>query len=239
VGSGMQTAANEVFSFTDYPAQFDPEYIKKRMSGEIIEKYTHKDPQEYILYFEDVAAFEELSQSLQDHLSQYKDKLESRAQIKRSKGSAWWKYTFPMHKEYYSYPKIWCSYRARENIFCLDESNEYIGLTNTTAIFGTNNEMSLKYVLALVNSKLLDFRYKAIGKQTGGGVYEYFENQISKLPIPSISQELQKPFIALVNQIIGAKKNNEDTTGLENQIDCMVYELYGLSEDEIKMIDPA
>ena len=40
VGKGMETAANEVFCFNNYPENFNKSIIKKRMSGEIIEKYT-------------------------------------------------------------------------------------------------------------------------------------------------------------------------------------------------------
>ena len=236
VGKGMETASNEVFSFAEYPSQFDSRFIKSRMSGEIINKYTHDDPKEYLLYFEDVQSFEALPEAIQNHLLSFKDKLSERATVK-NEGRVWWRYSRPMHKEYYHFPKLWCSYRAKENIFCLDESSDFIGLTNTTAIFATNKELGIKYILALLNSKVLNYRYRSIGKQTGSGVFEYFENQISKLPIPKISPEEQKPFIELADQILENKKNGVDTIELENQIDKMVYELYGLSENEIAIVE--
>lgn len=49
IGSGMQTAANEVFMLNEYPNNFPNEFIKKRMSGEIIGKYEIKDLKEFIL----------------------------------------------------------------------------------------------------------------------------------------------------------------------------------------------
>lgn len=239
VGSGMQTAANDVFGFAEYPVQFEATYIKKRMSGEIIEKYTHKEPLEYLLYFENVEKFDELPQNIRDYLSQdeSKKKLENRAEIKRNKSRDWWKYTFPMHKEFYHLPKIWCSYRAKENVFCMDESSDFIGLTNTTVIFGNNLNIDLRYILALLNSTLLNFRYKSIGKQTGSGVYEYFENQVSKIPIPEIDAKSQKPFIDKVDKILELKKSGGDTTELEREIDDMVYALYGLTDDEIAIVE--
>ena len=79
-------------------------------------------------------------------------------------------------------------------------------MTNTTVIFDTNEEISLKYILALLNSKLLTFRYRTIGKQTGNGIFEYFENQISKLPIPNISQKEQEPFIKSADDMIETNK---------------------------------
>ena len=205
IGSGMQTAANDVFCFSEYPAQFPKEYIKRRMCGEIISRYNLRSKEEYMLYFEDVEKFEDLPSSIQEHLNLHKEALMNRAQIKRSKTSAWWKYTFPMHKEYYGLHKIWCSYRAQANEFVLDESTDYIGLTNTTVIFGTNPNISLKYILALLNSSLLNFRYKSIGKQTGSGVFEYFEVGVGSLPIPECAD--QQPFIDLADKMLSLNKD--------------------------------
>ena len=74
-----------------------------------------------------------------------------------------------------------------------------------TVVFETNKDYSIKYILALLNSRLLNYRYKSIGKQTGGGSFEYFPNGIGKLPIPKISLELQQPFIALADSMISLK----------------------------------
>ena len=263
IGKGMETAANKQFLFKEYPNQFPKEFIKKRMSGEIIKRYEIDGLKEYILYFENIDEFEKLPFSIQEHLVENRDFLENRAQIKRSETSKWWKYTFPMHKEYYQHDKIWCSYRAKENIFCFDDTGEYIGLTNTTVIFNTNETLDLKYLLALLNSKVLNFRYKTIGKQTGSGVYEYFENGVGKFPIPEVSDEEQKPFIQLVDKILESKKSiqkynkhfeslsaidkieiKEEIEKLENfvddcvgEIDAMVYGLYGLSEEEVAVVE--
>ncbi len=239
IGKGMETAANNVFCFSEYPKQFPKKFIKRRMCGEIIKKYVHSETEEYVLYFENVLNFEDLPQNIQSYLEQNKSILNARAQIKRSKTSVWWKYTFSMHKEYYHLNKIWTSYRNKTNEFSLDESTDYIGLTNTTVIFDTNKDICLKYLLALLNSKVLTFRYKSIGKQTGSGVYEYFENGVGKLPIPLVSSAQQQKLVNLVDKILVAKKDNPDadTTKLESEIDSLVYELYGLNAEDIAIIE--
>ncbi len=174
VGSGMQTGLNDVFIFSQYPSQFPKAFIKKRMSGEIMERYLIKEPLEYCLYVEDVEEFDSLPEAIRTFLANHKEELSERADKKRRATAKWWNYTFAMHREHNNLNKIWCSYRAKDNTFVFDDTNEYLGLTNTTVIFGTNPKLNLKYVLALLNSKLLNFRYKRIGKQTGSGVYEYF-----------------------------------------------------------------
>jgi hypothetical protein len=71
--------------------------------------------------------------------------------------------------------------------------------------------MKLKYLLALLNSKLLTFRYRSIGKQTGGSVFEYFANGIGKLPIPVLDMS---------NTIEKEKYNNIISLGKQNSFSC-------------------
>lgn len=211
VGKGMETAANNVFSFKEYPKEFPQDFIKNRMSGEIISRYFLAKPLEYMLYFEDVQNFKDLPQVIQEHLLNNREFLENRATVK-NEGRVWWRYSRPMHKEYYKYDKLWCSYRAKTNEFVFDDTKKFIGLTNTTVIFGNNEKYNLKYILSLLNSKLLCFRYKSIGKQTGGGVFEYFENQISKLPIPNATEEQQNSLAQKAERMIELNKSLQEET---------------------------
>jgi len=250
IGKGMETAANEVFCFKEYPSRFPKEFIRKRMSGEIISKYFIGKEREYLLYIEDVGEFRSLPKPIKNVLSKNEKRLSGRADKIRRKSAKWWNYSFPMHREYYRLNKIWCSYRSRENAFVYDNTKEYIGLTNTTVIFDTNKNISLKYVLALLNSRALNFRYKSIGKQTGNGIYEYFENGVGKLPIPIIDKKNQGVFVELVDQMLETQKKlhsakterdkehyQQKAELLDKQIDALVYELYGLTEEEIKVVE--
>ena len=61
--------------------------------------------------------------------------------------------------------------------------------------------------------------------------------ELRRLPIPKVDFDKQQPIINKVNAIITAKQNNNDTSQLEAEVDAMVYALYGLSDDEIKLIE--
>lgn len=225
IGKGMETASNGVFCFHSLP-DFPKEYIKKRMCGENIDKYRLTPCEEYILYFENVDNFEDLPKQIKKHLEENESLLLNRATVK-NEGREWWRYARPLHKEYYNLNKIWCSYRSKSNKFVFDGTNDYIGLTNTTVIFDTNKKLSLKYLLALLNSSTLDYRYKSIGKQTGNGVYEYFENGVGKLPIPEISLEQQKPFIEYADKMLSL---NEDLQKKINRFIGRIKETYSLEK---------
>lgn len=212
IGKGMETAADKIFLFKEFPNQFPKEFIKPRVTGRNIEKYIIEKDETYILYFEDIENFEDLPSSIQKHLLENRDFLENRATVK-NEGRIWWRYSRPMHKELYPLNKIFCSRRAFDNAFVIDCNNNYLAFSNMTTIFDTNDDFDLKYLLALLNSKVLNFRYKSIGKQTGGGSYEYFPNGVGKLPIPKISKEQQAPFINLVDTIISSKEKTYPLCG--------------------------
>lgn len=237
VGKGMETAANNVFLFDDKP-NFPEEYIKRRVTGEMINKYYLGEPTQYLLYYEHISDYTLLDVSVKKHLEENRNFLENRATVK-NEGREWWKYSRPMHKEYYSYNKLWCSYRGTHNAFCFDDTANCIGFTNTVAIFDTNSEIDLKYILALVNSKLLEYQHKNNAKQTGGGVYEYVPNTIERYPIPVIGKEQQAIYISIVDKILEAKCNNvnADIKIYESELDRMVYALYGLTDEEIAIVE--
>ncbi len=62
---------------------------------------------------------------------------------------------------------------------------------------------------------------------------------IERLPVIMISDDKQKPLISLVDQILALKKQNKDadTKNLEAQIDQLVYKLYDLKPEEIKIVE--
>ena len=55
---------------------------------------------------------------------------------------------------------------------------------------------------------------------------------------PSITNKQSKSVITLVDNVLELKKKQTDTTSLENQIDFLVYHLYGLTYDEVLVVDP-
>lgn len=199
VGKGMETALNKIFVSSEFQKKFPQYVIRKKISGNIIQRYHIGETQKYCLYVEDFKHFEDLPFEVRNYLQQHKNELSNRADKKRRKTN-WWNFTFPLHKELYNLGKIWCSYRNKNNCFAYENTKNYVGLTNTTVVFATNSNVSLLYVLTLLNSTLLNFRYKSIGKRTGDS-FEYFENGIRKIPIPEISLTRQKTFIEKASQL--------------------------------------
>ena len=72
-----------------------------------------------------------------------------------------------------------------------------------------------------------------------GGWYSFESRFISKMPIPNLSEDAQQPIISLVTRILTAKQTDpqSDTTALEAEVDALVYGLYGLTEEEIGIVE--
>jgi adenine-specific DNA-methyltransferase len=101
----------------------------------------------------------------------------------------------------------------------------------------TNRKLETKYISALLNSKLFQFYYISKFKSETDLFPKIRIAQVKLLPVKLIKQ--QQPFITLVDKILTSKKANPkaDTSALEKQIDEMVYKLYDLTDEEIKIIE--
>jgi adenine-specific DNA-methyltransferase len=102
-----------------------------------------------------------------------------------------------------------------------------------------SEELNINYLLAILNSNLMKYLFSKIGVMTAGGAFTLKKATIEEYPIKEISIKDQQPFIQKVNQILSLKKDNSaaDTSALEREIDVMVYALYGLSAEEIKIVE--
>ena len=95
------------------------------------------------------------------------------------------------------------------------------------------------YLLAALNSKLLDWYFRLIGAERDGGYYEYKPMFIERLPLPQISLAKQRPFVRLVDRILEAKDADPqaDTDEMEAEIDRLVCGLYGLTAEEVAVVE--
>jgi len=102
-----------------------------------------------------------------------------------------------------------------------------------------DQNFSIKYILGLINSSLFQYLMnkltfeKTKGAFTKAKIFHYY-----KLPIKVTNN--QQPIIDLVNQISSLKRDdiNADISKQEQNIDILIYKLYDLTYDEIKIVDP-
>ncbi|OQY73825.1 MAG: hypothetical protein B6D44_06140 [Ignavibacteriales bacterium UTCHB2] len=107
---------------------------------------------------------------------------------------------------------------------------------NSLNYLSFKKEISKKYLLGILNSKLLNFVFRCFSTNSNVNGYE-----VDNLPliIPS-NHIITKQLELEVDHILAVKKQNPEanTQHLEDQIDIMVYKLYNLTYEEVKIIDP-
>jgi type I restriction-modification system DNA methylase subunit len=201
IGQGMQTGRNSVFIVDQETLdryRIEPELIRRNVKNQDIKPYNLAFRGLYLIYPEAVADLAQFPQA-KAYLEEHRASLEERAAYKRG-DCEWWRFTWPLHKERYHLPKILTPFIAPENRFALDSSGSFVGLTDSYAIFPTDESPDLYYLLALLNSRLLNFRYRFIGKAKDYR-YEYFENGLAKIPIRRAAPEVEAELIALAQQV--------------------------------------
>mgnify|MGYP002377597713 FL=1 len=102
----------------------------------------------------------------------------------------------------------------------------------------SSDYFTLKFLVGYLNSKIAHRWIRKNCPELQGGTRELRKIFFENIPVPHLSNPLQQPFIDLVDKVLEGKENGLDTTALEQQIDLMVYRLYELTYEEVKVIDP-
>jgi hypothetical protein len=134
-------------------------------------------------------------------------------------------------------PKLIWRQTAQFPILTIDYQGIWFGRSIQAGIIKEKfkHKVSYEYLCGLLNSKYLHYLYEQNVKEKGR---VFPQVKLEKLkPLPIIIPDNQQPIITLVEQILQSKKQNVDTTALETEIDKLVYKLYGLTEEEIGIIE--
>nr|HQG72651.1 TaqI-like C-terminal specificity domain-containing protein [Tenuifilum sp.] len=128
---------------------------------------------------------------------------------------------------------------AQGSQFAYDGEGEYF-VANTAYILTGKN---LKYILGYLNSKLNEFTYENwYCTKLGQKGTRWLNQHVIEIPLPPITAENQ-PIVsqieALVDKILAAKKQNQtaEISHWEREIDELVYKLYDLNEEEIRIVE--
>ncbi|MCK5644481.1 MAG: restriction endonuclease subunit M, partial [Gammaproteobacteria bacterium] len=169
-----------------------------------------------------------------------------------------WYQLYPKNLDVWDQPKIMIPYMITPlSAYCDDNDLYFVNVT--TGGFGLtikNTDISLKYLTALLNSALLDWFLKQVSTQFHGGYFAANKQFLVQLPIRTINLsdptdksrhdrmvELVEAMLQLNKDLPKAKTPDEKNmlqrqiTATDDQIDRLVYELYDLTEEEIKIVE--
>ncbi len=146
--------------------------------------------------------------------------------------------TIAYHEEFEKEKIVYPCIMAKEPCFVYEEKGFY---APAPANIVTGDKMEIKYITALLNSKCIYFAMRKF--YMGGGIEgELKTNNLEKIPIPKITeknQELADKITDGAKAILALKGKDPkaNTQELEKEIDALVYQLYNLTDEEIKIIE--
>ena len=240
INLGLATGANEVFIINEEKRneflildKNNENIIKPLLRGRDIKKYAVDNPNLYILLTRNELNVEKEYPTIFNYLDSFGDSFRNRG----AKGKHWSNLRACSFFEDFKKEKIVWIELSDENRFTLSEEEIY--LLNSAYFLITPVNIKAKFLLGILNSRLIKFYLQSIANTSGMGTYRWINIYVKEFPIPETPEAEQQPIITLVEKILSAKKATPqyDTSEWEKEIDKMVYGLYGLNEAEINIIE--
>ncbi|EAI0390054.1 class I SAM-dependent DNA methyltransferase [Campylobacter coli] len=229
--------------------------IRKMLRGRDIKRYSYEWAGLWVIFIpwhfpnvekpktmlENEQDLKEQYPSLYKHLLSHKERLSKRNKEETGIRYEWYclqrwgaNYYQEFEKEKLGWQRI-----TQEPSFILEK--EYI-LLDSMAFMVANSKNELKYLLGFLNSNLIFYYFKNIGHLYSDKGFLLSNQYVEKFPIPKINSKNQKladELINLADDILKAKEQdkNANIQELENKINSIVYKLYNLTEEEIKIIE--
>ncbi|MBT0741719.1 DUF7149 domain-containing protein [Campylobacter lari] len=267
INYGIKTGYNEAFIITtekrdeilakckdEAEKERTTKLIRKMLRGRDIKRYSYEWANLWIIVFEfgSYKILEKEYPAIYNHLKQYKKKLQARGQCTNKPITDQKPYLGQHHwleldnnpnKDYLSQfekEKIIYSEIVRSPQFYLDTKLNFYAEATSFILTGEN----LKYLIAFLNNDFVAFIFKTFyaGGSLGENGFRYKKAFLERLPIPKINsknEKLANELISLVDEILNLKEQDKksNTKIQEDKINSIVYKLYNLNEEEIKIIE--
>lgn len=243
---GIKTGLTEAFVIDKEMAEsmiqqnpVNKQHLYPFLLGRNIKPYTAGIPENYLIKFDKGFTKNNISENhekwmadkfpeLFNHLITYQEKAAQRT----DKGDFWWELRACDYYDKFTKPKIMYQVLQVKPCFIYDE--EGLFCNNSMWFIPSDN----KVLLGILNSKMgwwLISKYCTAIQNGYQLIWRYF----SQIPIATGNDTISAQITHLVDEVLKYKKVYPitDTTDLENQIDQLVYELYGLTEEEIRIVE--
>jgi hypothetical protein len=145
-------------------------------------------------------------------------------------------------KEYWHFCGDASNHRVDEKILLRQTDDDLIACyinRETDGLFYTDNTLftvlpkrgyHIFFILGILNSRLLNTLYHFLSQEEGKSLAQVKTRVVDFLPVPLMKPSLQQPLVELVARRLQGEL-------VDKEIDVLVYELYGLTDEEITVIE--
>ena len=239
VFQGIVTGNNPAFIFeTEQEAKgnnVDVSLLHPLCHGRDIEKYKVRSRERRILYIDNNVDIGDYPKT-KEWLLNFKEALDTRREVRR--GVINWCCL--------QWPRVKAELDLKEKIVLQNTRNEalktrVVATLDDSSVYGTqginfiipkHSEDSLRYLLGILNSKLINYLFAT--KFLNLAIKAEYVKQVR---IPNVNDDQRNRIEELVNLVLIGKQKDLDTALLESKIDRLVYQLYGLTEEEIRIVE--
>lgn len=236
IGKGIFVLTEKELQELNFDDGFKKSYVKTFYKNSHIKKYyTLKNQGLYLLYIND----DNLSQvdeypNLYKHLLKFKEILQQRREVKRDVRS-WYALQWPRDRKIFEGEKIVTPQRSLQNTFAYTKKPFYAS-ADVYYITPRNQEISLLYILGILNSALIHFWLYYRGKRKGEQL-ELYATPLKSIPIYySYSSKKIEEIEGLVKYMMEHVDNEKIAKETQNKLDKIIFKLYQLKSREKKMI---
>jgi hypothetical protein len=231
--------------------QLERDLFKPFLMGKDVQRYSYLSTNRYVFFpYEikngnaEIVSIEEIKTRFPKtfaYVNDHETIFKARESGKAGKMQHWHTYIYPKNLNKFEQPKL----SSME--ICANHPNVTLNhekLYHTTKAYSwvkkEGTKESYEYLLAIANSKLLWWFLKTTGDTLQGDARTFKTNYLNPFPLPTlIEQHIEVEISAKVKIVMEQKKlnNKANTISLENEIDQLVYQLYDLTAEEIKIIE--
>jgi len=240
VFQGIVTGNNTAFLPTKEQirhAKIEESLLHPVLLGRDFEKWLIRSTERCIIYVDGGTNIKEYPHS-ERWLSQFRSELKKRRECQRGI-IPWYSLQWPRVKAQLDrVPKILVQRtrnpRLKTRVVAMIDEVGFYGMESIIFIIPKTDDAPMYYLLAVLNSNLVNYLYATKFLNVAIKA-EYLKDT----PIPKTTTTHEKELTDLVKKILAAKKRdpNANITELEREIDQMVYRLYGLTEEEIRIVE--
>jgi len=237
---GIVTGLNKAFvidqATRDRLVEEDPrsdEIIKPWLRGQDVKRWRAEWARQYLLWTYKGIAIEKYPVVL-EYLSQFREKLAKRWEP--SRGQCEWYELRPC--DYYAEfekPKIVWPNLCIEPRFTYDSEEYHVSApANILPITLANF-----FLVGIMNSVVISWFMKRTAAERAGNFLEYKPIYVAQLPIPDVSASYRTAIELLVRKLLTAKGQGPQVVEWEQELNALIYELYDLTDEEIRIVEEA